>query len=141
MTKDDWRNFGHQITERLTVKVEWARYLFDLRLGFKRDGRWKSYIQWPPWKLQPATQNFWNGIFTFNVYVVMFWAWKIPVVVPRIAINIRYSENHGLQIQPFPAILFDRGELNFGKLRSYCWFQEEKTNPDVNARGWEEGPI
>lgn len=135
----DWRNFGSGLSEKMKVKVEWAYYLVDVRLGFKREGKWKSYCQWP-WNLQPVTQNFWNAIFSLNIYVVFFWAWKIPILIPRLAINIRYSEFHGFQACT-PAYLFDRGEPTFGKFRFYCWFVENIFNPGVNAPGWEEGAI
>ena len=76
-TPDDLRNPFWRVTEAMTVKVEWHRYLIDLRLGFIRDGKWKCYIGF--WK--PVEQNFHNGILTFNFYIVKgVWVWYWPVI-------------------------------------------------------------
>lgn len=131
----DWRNFGSWITERTTVKVEWARYLFDLRIGYKSGGKWQEpYLKF--WTL--VTQNFWNGILTANLYVVKTHLWKIPFLIPRVGVVIRFS--HDWWFEAGIGYLFDRGEFG-GKVTIMNWEAEEKFNPGCNARGWEEGPV
>ena len=104
-TEDDWRNFGWRITDALRVEVEWAKYLFDLRIGFKSGGKWQvPYLKF--W--QPVTQNFWNGIFTLNIYLTKFKIKGIPMITPRVGLVIRYSRSRYFQFGV--GILFDRGE-------------------------------
>lgn len=130
----DWRNFGSWLTERLRVKVEWARYLVDLRLGFKRGNSWKIYLGvWTP-----VTQNFWNGIFTFNLYVVKTRVLGVGILIPRIAVVVRFA--HDWWFEAGVGYLFDRGEFG-GKLVIQNWDNEEIYNPGVNAKGWEEGAV
>jgi hypothetical protein len=89
-TADDRRNPFWRLTEYLSVKVEWHRYLIDLQLFFKREGKWTSYLAF--WK--PVTQNFHNGVFTFNIYVSKGeWRWDWPIIyttVNAILIGIPY---------------------------------------------------
>lgn len=76
-TPDDWRNPFWRWTEAHAIKPVQSAYVYDLRLGFKRDGKWKYYwnsafnwkLKWK-WEKAPVTQNFHNGIFTANAYVV-----------------------------------------------------------------------
>ena len=132
---DDRRNFGWRITEALRVKVEWARVIFDLRIGFKRGGKWRVlYLRF--WT--PVTQNFWNGILTVNVYVVKTTLWKIPVLIPRINLVSRFARTWWFQAGI--GYLFDRGEFG-AKIVIANWENEEKFNPGVNAIGWEEGSV
>jgi hypothetical protein len=132
---DFWRNFGSCVTERLRIKPEWSFYLIDLRIGFQRQGKWRiGYIS----IFQPVTQNFWNGIFTLNVYVVKTTLWGIPLLFPRIGTVIRFSHNRWFEAGI--GYLFDRGEFG-GKLVFMEWNAEEKWNPNCNAVGWEEGPV
>ncbi len=130
----DWRNFGSGITERLRVKVEWARYLIDLRLGFKRGSSWKIYFG--VWK--PVTQNFWNGILTINAYVVKTHLGPVPVLIPRMNVVVRFTRNYWFEAGI--GYLFDRGEFG-GKFVVQNWTTEEIYNPGCNAKGWEEGSV
>lgn len=116
------------------MKVEWARYLFDLRIGFRRDGEWKNSLTF----LKPVTQNFWNGVVSLNMYMVKVSGFPIPI--PRLAMVVRFARNWWFEAST-PAILFDRGEWSFGKFVIMNWESEEKFNPDCNAKGWEEGPV
>jgi hypothetical protein len=83
-TPDDWRNPFWRVTEAMDINILWHRYLIDLRLGFIRTydlkpdkKEWKCYIDF--WK--PVEQNFWNGILTFNIYIVKgVWVWYWPVI-------------------------------------------------------------
>lgn len=135
MTPDWLRNFGSCITERLRVKVEWARYLFDLRIGFKTGGKWnRPYLKF--W--QPVTQNFWNGIFTVNVYVVKTTILGFPVLLPRWGVVSRFARDWWFQAGA--GYLFDRGEFGL-KFVIMNWQSEEIFNPGCNARGWEEGAV
>ena len=134
MTPDWIRNFGSCITERLRVKVEWAKYLVDLRIGFLRAGRWTSSLHF--WT--SVTQNFWNGIFTFNLYVIKTHLWRMPVLIPRVNLVIRPFRNYWLETGI--GYLFDRGEFG-GKLVLQSWANAEIYNPGVNAKGWEEGAV
>ena len=134
MTPDWIRNFGSCITERLRVQVEWAKYLVDLRIGFLRAGRWTSSLRF--WT--PVTQNFWNGIFTFNLYVIKTHLWRVPVLIPRVNLVIRPFRNYWFETGI--GYLFDRGEFG-GKFVVQSWANEEIYNPGVNAKGWEEGAV
>jgi len=128
-TPDDIRNFGWRIIEALRVKVEWAKYLIDLRLGFraKANAKWSCYLAiWTP-----VTQNFWNGILTLNVYVVKTKIKGIPMILPRVGLVIRFC--HDWYFQFGVGILFDRGEFGL-KLRI------TKTEPG-DAIGFEEGSV
>lgn len=131
------------------MKVEWAKYIFDLRIGFRRGGKWKvGYLEF--WK--PVIQNFWNGIFTLNLYVVktslriktptLMSNCKgfvtIPLLIPRVGMVIRYS--HDRWFQAGIGYLFDRGEFG-AKFVFSDWQTQEKFNPGVNAIGWNEGPV
>ena len=137
---DEWRNFGCWITEKLTVDPISSYYLIDIRLGFKRHGVWCNYIQWPPWNLQPVSQNFWNGVFTFNIYVLYAKTKKrkIPLLIPRFNLVSRFTENRWFEMGL--GYLFDRGEFG-GKLNVQDSINEEKYNPGVNAKGYNEGPV
>ena len=128
-TEDDWRNPFWRLTEYLVVEVEWARYIFDLRIGVQSGGKWKI-CQFAVW--QPVTQNFWNGIFTLNVYVIKTTLWRIPFLIPRVGMVIRYSRNRYSQFGV--GILFDRGEFGF-KLNL-----AKKILPG-EPQGWEEGSV
>lgn len=130
----DWRNFGEWITSRTTVKVEWATYFIDLRIGFKRNGKWTSYIG----VLKPVKQNFWNGILTFNVYVLKTHLWIVPMLIPRVDVVIRFA--HDWWFQFGVGYLFDRGEFG-AKFTIQNWYTEEQFNPGCNAIGWAEGSV
>ena len=128
-TPDDRRNPFWRLTEFLAVEVEWARYIFDLRIGFKRGGRWQvPYLRF--W--QPVTQNFWNGIFTLNIYVIKTTLWRVPVIIPRVGMVIRYSRNRYFQFGV--GILFDRGEFGFKLNLATRILPGEPI-------GWEEGSV
>jgi hypothetical protein len=131
----DWRNFGSWITERTRVKVEWARYLFDLRIGVRSGGKWRI-CRCEAWK--PVTQNFWNGILTVNAYVIKTHIWGVPVIIPRVGVVIRFA--HDWWFESGIGYLFDRGEFG-AKFTIMNWEGEERFNPGCNARGWEEGPV
>ena len=135
MTPDDWRNFGWRLTEKLRVKVEWAIYLIDLRIGFRSGGKWKIATAhfWTP-----VTQNFWNGIFTLNIYVIKTHLLGISILLPRVGVVIRFS--HDWWFQFGIGYLFDRGEFGF-KCIIANWYGQEKYNPGCNAYGWDEGPV
>ena len=125
---DDWRNFGWRITEALRVKVEWSKVIFDLRIGFKNGGSWQALLL----KLwTPVEQNFWNGILTANLYLTLFYLWKIPILTPRVGLVIRFAYDWYFQFGV--GILFDRGEFGF-KLRI------AKMEPG-DAPGWDEGSV
>jgi hypothetical protein len=131
MTSDDWRNFGWQLTEgALAIKPEWSRYLIDIRLGFKRNGKWMSTFR--VWK--PVTVNFPNGIFTFNVYVVKTTLWnKIPFLFPRYDVVFRPLKNWWFE-SGF-GYLFDKGFLAF-KFVVMKWPDDPS-----DAEGWNEGTV
>lgn len=126
-TPDDIRNPFWRVTEALTVKVEWHKYLIDLRLFFKRDGKWHYYLAL--WK--PVKQNFWNGIFTFNIYIIKTTIKGYPMIIPRFDLVFRPLKNWYLEIGC--GYLFDRGE--FG-LKCAVYNQES-----CDAIGWEEGSV
>lgn len=128
-TDDDKRNFGWRITEAMIVEVEWAKYLFDIRLGFVRGMKWYCYLGL--WK--PVTQNFWNGIFTFNIYVIKTRIGGIPMILPRVGLVIRFARNR--YFQTGAGILFDRGEFAW-KFRIADAIKEGDTTV-----GWEEGSV
>lgn len=132
----DWlRNFGSCITEKLRIRVEWARTIVDIRLGFKSsDGKWHSQVQF--WI--PTTQNFWNGIFTFSIYVIKTHLWKIPILIPRFGMVVRFAYNWWFEAGI--GYLFDRGEFG-AKCVVMNWYSEEEHNPGCNAVGWNEGPV
>lgn len=131
----DWRNFGSWLTEKLRLKVEWARYLVDIRIGFKRNGVWKS--EFHVWT--PVTQNFWNGLFTANIYLVKSVLWsRVSVLIPRINVVIRFA--HDYWFEAGIGYLFDRGEFG-AKMVIMNWQKEEIYNSGCNAKGWEEGAV
>ncbi len=136
MTPDDWRNFGWKLTEKLRVKVEWSKSLFDLRLGVKKSGRWRIiFAQF--W--QPVEQNFWNGVFTTQLYVIKTKLFGfIPLILPRVGVVIRYT--HDRWFEAGIGYLFDRGEFG-AKFTFMEWNAEEKWNPGCNAKGWNEGSV
>jgi len=136
MTPDAKRNFGSWLTERLKVKVEWSRSIFDLRLGVKKSGLWKIiFVQF--W--QPVKQNFWNGIFTTQLYVIKTKLFGfVPILIPRVGVVIRFS--HDRWFEAGIGYLFDRGEFG-AKFAFMEWNVEEKFNPGCNAVGFEEGPV
>jgi hypothetical protein len=76
-TPDDWRNPFWRVTEKLSVIPLWSKYLFDLRIGFKKSDKWiPIYLKF--WK--DTTQNFQNGIFTINFYITrakFHWGWAV----------------------------------------------------------------
>ena len=133
MTPDDWRNFGWRITEALAFVPRCAYTLFDLRVGFKRAGKWKIARLYA---FQPVKQNFWNAMFSLQIYVTI--PRRFPFPFPRIAISSRYSESAWFQTHI--GWLFDRGEFGakfvFSNLKADAPF-----NPGVNASGWDEGGI
>ena len=134
LSTDFWRNFGSWITEKLTVPVEWSSYLVDLRLGYKVNNKWCCKLEF----FKEVTQNFWNGIFTFNIYIVKTKILTIPFFLPRINIVSRFSYNYWFEAGI--GYLFDRGEFGI-KLVIMNYNSEEIYNPGVNASGWNEGPV
>ncbi len=130
-TPDDRRNFMWRVWEALRVDVEWAKYIFDLRIGYKSGGSWVP-IYLRLW--QPVTQNFHNGIFTLNVYVMKFRVKGIPVILPRVGLVIRPL--HDWYFQFGVGILFDRGEMGI-KLR----IANANNEGAGDAVGWEEGSV
>jgi hypothetical protein len=130
----DGRNIGEWITSRLRVPVEWHRSLLDIRIGFKRNGCWMCLFQMGG----PVEQNFWNGILTFQLYIIKTTILKIPLIIPRVGLVSRFARNWWFEAGI--GYLFDRGEFG-GKLTIMNWEAEEKYNPGVNARGWEEGAV
>jgi hypothetical protein len=135
-TEDDWRNPFWRLGEKLAIKPEWSKYLIDLRIGFIRDGEWFSQIQF--WT--PVKQNFWNGIFTFNIYITKthIFKGKIPFLFPKAGLVIRFA--HDRWFQTGIGWLHNRGEFAC-KLIIVNWNDDEKYNPGVNAKGWEEGSV
>jgi len=130
-SQDDWRNPFWRLTEHLRVKVEWARYLFDLRIGFKRGGKWKA-LHLEFWT--PVTQNFWNGIFTANIYIVHAHIWGIPMIFPRPNLVIRPLRDWWFETGI--GFLFDRGEFGV-KFVIMNWFNEG----GIDAWDHEEGSV
>lgn len=133
MTADDWRNFGHQITELLAFEPRCSFTLFDLRVGFKRAGKWKIARFYA---LQPVKQNFWNAMLALQIYITI--PRRFPFPFPRIALSSRYSESAWFQTHL--GWLFDRGEFA-GKFVFSSLGKDSIFNPGVNAPGWEEGGI
>jgi hypothetical protein len=128
-TPDDRRNFGWRLTEALAFRPVWAFYIFDVRLGFKRQGKWRCYFDF----FGPVTQNFWNGVFTINVYIVAS-KW---FVFPRINVVSRFTSTHWFQFGL--GWLFDRGEFG-GKLVIMNQAGEKEFSPG-DAQGWDEGSV
>jgi len=85
-----------------------------------------------------VTQNFWNGIFTVNVYVIKTTPFGIPLLLPRVDVVIRPL--HDYWFEAGIGYLFDRGEFGV-KMVIMNWEREEIFNPGVNAMGWEDGPV
>ena len=140
-TEDDKRNPFWRLTEYLSVKVEWSVYLIDLRLGFKREGKWKCLLEF----LKPVEYSFNNGILTFNIYIIKttLWNW-CPMIIPRINVVIRPLYNWYFEFGV--GYLAGRGEFGF-KCVVYNW---EKENAEAfangnyktgDAKGWEEGSV
>jgi hypothetical protein len=76
-TEDDWRNPFWRVTEASDVKPIWSVYLIDLRLFFQRAGKWKCYLSFN----KPVTQNFWNSVFSFNIYITKAkWMTAWPII-------------------------------------------------------------
>lgn len=145
MTEDDKRNFGWRVTEALRFVPDWSVYLIDLRLGFKREGKWRSYLSF----LKPVTQNFWNGIFTFNIYITK--AKNFPMIFPRFGLVFRPIRNYWFQIGL--GWLFDRGEFG-AKMVITEWWNDRIANPGQwavdgdpttvtphAAKDWNEGSV
>ena len=126
-TEDDWRNPFWRLTEAMTVKVEWHRYILDLRLGFKREGKWKCYLAF--WK--PVTQNFWNGIFTFNIYIIKTTIKGCPMIIPRFNLVIRPVKDYYFECGA--GYLFDRGEFGIK-----CIISKSEGS---DAQGFNEGSV
>lgn len=134
-TRDDWRNPFWRLTERLKVNVEWHCSLIRLNLGFKRNGKWMSSLSF----LGPVNQNFWNGILTFQLYVIKTTLWhRIPVIFPRIGFVIRPLRDWWFEAGI--GFLFDKGQFAV-KCTIMNWWNEEKHNPGVNAWDHEEGAV
>lgn len=127
-TPDDYRNPFWRVTEYFTVPVEWSRYLIDIRLGFKREGKWGCYLAF--WK--PVTQNFWNGIFTFNIYIIKttIWGW-LPLIIPRFDLVIRPLSDW--YFEAGAGYLFDRGEFGLKCIVS--------KSEGSDAQGFAEGSV
>jgi hypothetical protein len=136
-TEDDWRNPFWRLTEWLRVTPEWSRYLIDIRIGFRRTRRWRSLIHF--WT--PTTQNFWNGIFTFNLYLTMahIWGRRIPFLFPRFDVVIRFHRDWWFAWGV--GILFDRGEFGWTGPAVFNFQGQLKHNPGCIAPGWEEGGV
>lgn len=88
--------------------------------------------------MKPVEQNFWNGIFTFQFYIIKTSFGKIPIIIPRIGMVIRFA--YDWWFEAGIGYLFDRGEFG-AKLTIMNWESEEKYNPGCNAKGWEEGAV
>ena len=136
-TYDDWRNPFWRWTGASAVKPVKAAYLYDIRLGFKRDGKWHCYfnsavnrLSWD-WAKAPVTQNFWNGILTANFYVMQDDRgknhWRVGLVIRPL---------HDWWLETGVGRLFDRGELAI-KLTIMNWYKEGK----IDAFGWDEGSV
>jgi hypothetical protein len=136
-TADDRRNPFWRLTEYLSVKVEWHRYIIDLRLFFKREGKWTSYLAF--WK--PVTENFHNGIFTFNIYIIKTTVKGIPLIIPRLNLMIRPLRDWYFEFGL--GYLFDRGEFGL-KFVVYDWKKENVESGETgtsDTRGWNEGSV
>jgi hypothetical protein len=116
-TEDDWRNFGWRISEALRVQVSWAWTIIDFGIY---PFRFKL-----PYRTQ---QNFWNGFFTVQIYVVG-WKW---FMWPTLHIVFRPVKSHFLLIAT-PGLLFDRGEF-------HCKVAVMSPEPS-EPQGYEEGSV
>jgi len=133
-TNDDWRNPFWRLSEKLAIHPEWHCSLLDIRLGFKQNGKWKCLFQMG----KPVEQNFWNGIFTCQLYIVKTTIGKMPMILPRFGVVSRFARNWWFEAGA--GWLFDKGQPAF-KLTIMNWEAEEKFNPGVNAKGWDGGPV
>lgn len=148
-TPDDWRNKFWRYGEAHAVKPVRSAYIFDLRLGFKRAEKWKSYwnsawkwerdawwkvhtwrLKWD-WGKAPVTQNFWNGIFTINSYLMEDDKGKKHL---RIGLVFRPLRDWWLEIGI--GRLFDRGEW-----ARKCVIFNWQHNGKIDAEGWNEGSV
>ena len=127
-TPDDYRNPFWRLTEYLAVKVEWHRTLIDLRLFFKRNGKWTSHLGF--WK--PVEQNFWNGIFTFSIYIIKTTVRGFPLIIPRY--NVVFRPLRDWYFESGLGYLFDRGEFGFK-------FVIQNSHSQNDAEGWNEGSV
>lgn len=152
-TPDDFRNPFWRVTEGpLAVKVSWAITLFDFRFLYRKEKWQNKHDKWVDlqkmwdegWELQrywkvfhldgfyPTQENFWNGVFTFQIYLVA-WRWFIW---PRLSICIRPLRDWYFLFNT-PGWLFDCGKLSKGKFVIFNWYKEGK----IDAYGWEEGSV
>lgn len=83
-------------------------------------------------------QNFWNGVFTINLYVTKFHLWRIPMLTPRVGVVIRFAHNYWFQAGI--GFLFDRGDFA-AKCIISSFDSQEQWNPGCNAQGWDEGAV
>jgi hypothetical protein len=146
LTGDARRNFLSSLTERLAFEPRAAYTLFDLRIGFTRQGVWKIARLYA---LQRVKQNFWNAMFALQIYVTI--PRRFPLPFPRVALSCRYSESAWFQTHI--GWLFDRGE--FAVKFVFSNLDRDKTsNPGqwavdgdpstvtaLAAKAWEEGGI
>jgi hypothetical protein len=101
-TVDDWRNPFWRVTEKLAITPIWSKYIFDLRIGFKQNNKWVPFYLT---LFSPVTQNFQNGIFTFNIYLIG----TKYFIFPRFNLVIRFHSD--IWFQSGIGWLFDRGEF------------------------------
>lgn len=137
-TKDDKRNPFWRLTEVMAVKVDWAITLFDLRIYFTRKDGQRIFFYLAG--LYFTQQNFWNGLFTVQIYLMKWTAFKfLPFAWPKLLIVFRPCHKYWLAIST-PGPLFDRGEFQC-KFAIQNFDNEERWNPGCNASGWNEGTI
>jgi len=131
--KDEWRNFGCWITEKISVKPDWAITIYDLRILYKGlDGYWRLFDWRLPYK---TTQNFWNALFSLQIYIVK-WKW---LVIPKLHLVFRPCHKYCLLIAT-PGLLFDRGEIH-AKFAIMNWQTEREVYGCNEPRLWDEGSV
>ena len=132
-TADDYRNPFWRLTEYLAVKVLWAYTILDIRLfHIGKDDKWRVLDIRLPYKTE---QNFWNGFFTIQIYLV---AWRF-FIWPKLHIVFRPCKRYYLLIGT-PGLLFDRGEIH-AKFALMDWQQEKDIYGCNEPTGWEEGSV
>lgn len=137
-TPDDWRNpFWRYFEGPGAVKVDEAFYLFDLPLGFKREGKWKFWFcrTW-----EKVDQNWWNAIFSVNLQIIS-WYGKTGNynTAPKLMILIRFLPGYYFLFAS-PMYLFDGGAFH-AKLAIMNAKREIEKYGCNEPLGWEESGI
>ena len=133
-TADDRRNpFWRFFEGPARINVSWAWTILDLRIGYRRiEGKWVLIDLFAPYRTR---QNFWNGVFTIQVYIVG-WKW---FMWPKLNIVFRPLRDWWFEGSTL-GILFDSGVIH-AKFVIFNWQKEQGVGQGGDAIGWEEGSV